>query len=319
VKARLVKRPAILITVLALICAGICLAVVARASTARADKQETLVNGQPIPSQVYGLYLEYAQSQAQAESPSKDATAAAQRSALESAEQYMVQLQQGQRLGVISAGSIPFAGGNMARLRVNTSGYGTSQLSDKEVVDQFLANVEDAIVSKTMPESSSAVESALQAQYQQHKASYQEIQEMTVRRIRLPYAKADKAAMLKLAAKLRGEALAGADFAGLAAKWDHAYYSDPSYQSKDGAFTLTGQEMFADPTLLQIADALPSGQISQVVDGGGAYYVVKMVAKQAVQLTFAQVKDEIYYTYTKQRYTAMLGQWTAAAKVRVVQ
>ncbi|NNN33076.1 hypothetical protein HLK59_22495 [Streptomyces sp. S3(2020)] len=314
-KRQMINCWTILLSALLLACAGIGLAALAQATTKESSTQVATVNGEPIPDQILALYLRYARSDAQAQAPGKDVTAAAEHSALRSAEVFMVQLQQGRRLGLISADAVPFSGDNMAKLRVNTSGYGTSQLSDKEVVDRFLANVREALISKLMPES--AVEKALRATYLQHKSSHQQIQEMTVRRIRLPYTSADRSATFQLAKKLRGQAAAGADFVPLATNWDHAYYSDSGFQNRDNSFRLTGKEKFADPTLVQTAKTLADGQVSKVVDSGDAYYVVKMVAKEAVQLTFAQVQDQLYYTYTDARYSTLLKQWLANAKVRV--
>ena len=270
------------------------------------------VNGEAIPRELFALYAGIARSQELAAKPD---TSAAKSTALRRSVSYMVQLQQLRRLGLLKNDAIPYAGDNMARLRVNTSGYGVRDLPDIAVVDQFLANTKETIVGSVYPRA--AVRNTLRAGYETRRSDYVRIDQMVVRRIRLNYTPVTRSGRYQLALELRRRAAAGENFLLLASEYDQRYVTDSSFRRPDGSFVLTGKEKLADPAVVQTPKILRAGEISGVVDSADAFVIVRLDSIQKTQLTFAQVETKTYFQYTDQQYAASLQKWIGSAAVRV--
>jgi peptidyl-prolyl cis-trans isomerase SurA len=149
----------------------------------------------------------------------------------------------------------------------------------------------------------------IQDYYRKHTAEFTSKEQVKLRMIMISAGTTDRAGQKAMAEEILGKLVNGAEFDRMA-----QIYSEDSTRDLGGDWgwvdrgTLTAQ-------LEKIAFSLPLGKVSNIVEVGGNYYILKVEDRHGgVTRSFAEVRDEITKKLTSEEAQAMQERWIAGLR-----
>jgi peptidyl-prolyl cis-trans isomerase SurA len=149
--------------------------------------------------------------------------------------------------------------------------------------------------------------------YKQHRDEFTSKEKIKVRLIMIPSRAdtANAAAQKSLAEEVLGQLAGGADFAQVAQT-----YSADSSRDLGGDWGWIERKTLAAP-LEKIAFSMPVGRVSNIIEYGGNYYILKIEAKEGgVTRSLAEVRPEIEKKLVQQQAQSLQERWLAGLRAK---
>ncbi|MFN2509034.1 MAG: peptidylprolyl isomerase [Chthoniobacterales bacterium] len=147
--------------------------------------------------------------------------------------------------------------------------------------------------------------------YRTHREEFTSREEVKLRMIMIP-SRADKgnaAAQKAMAEEILGKLVAGADFARMA-----QMYSEDSTRDQGGDWGWIERKTLAGP-LEKVAFSLPVGKVSNIVEIGGNYYILKVDDKRGgVTKPLAEVRADIEKKLLQEEAQRLQDNWLASLR-----
>ncbi len=147
--------------------------------------------------------------------------------------------------------------------------------------------------------------------YKTHREEFSSKPEVKLRMIMVPSraAEGNSASQKALAEEIRGKLAGGADFERMA-----QMYSEDSTRDLGGDWGWIEKSTLAGP-LEQVAFSLSTGKVSNIVELGGNYYILKVDEKRGgVTKPLAQVRDDVEKKIRQQDAQRMQENWLAGLR-----
>jgi parvulin-like peptidyl-prolyl isomerase len=149
--------------------------------------------------------------------------------------------------------------------------------------------------------------------YKQHRDEFTSKEKIKLRLIMIPSRAdtANAASQKALAEEVLGQLAGGADFAHVA-----QVYSADSSRDLGGDWGWIERKTLAAP-LEKIAFNMPVGRVSNIVEYGGNYYILKVEAKEGgVTRSLAEVRPEIEKKLVQQQAQSLQERWLAGLRAK---
>jgi len=148
--------------------------------------------------------------------------------------------------------------------------------------------------------------------YKQHRDQFSSKDEIHLRMIMIPGADSSgtkSASQKALAEEILGKLVHGAEFDGMA-----RIYSEDSTRDLGGDWGWVERKTLA-PQLEQVVFALPTGKVSNIIELGGNYYILKVEEKRGgVSRPLAEVRDEIQKKLEQEEAQRVQERWLASLR-----
>ena len=147
--------------------------------------------------------------------------------------------------------------------------------------------------------------------YAQHRDQFSSKEEVKLRMIMIPgnEVSGSAASQKALAEEILGKLVHGAEFAGMA-----RIYSEDSTRELGGDWGWIERKTLAPP-LEQVAFSLPTGKISNIIELGGNYYILKVEDKRGgVSRPLAEVRAEIQKKMEQEEAQRVQERWLTSLR-----
>jgi parvulin-like peptidyl-prolyl isomerase len=149
----------------------------------------------------------------------------------------------------------------------------------------------------------------IQDYYRKHAAEFTSKEQVKLRMIMISAATSDRAGQKAMAEEVLSKLVNGAEFDRMA-----QIYSEDSTRDLGGDWGWIDRGTLTAP-LEKVAFSLRLGKISNIVEVGGNYYILKVEGRQGgVTRPFAEVRDEIEKKLTSEEAQAMQERWLASLR-----
>jgi peptidyl-prolyl cis-trans isomerase SurA len=149
----------------------------------------------------------------------------------------------------------------------------------------------------------------IQDYYHKHAAEFTSKEEVKLRMIMISAGTADRAGQKAMAEEILGKLVNGAEFDRMA-----QIYSEDSTRDLGGDWGWVERGTLTAP-LEKVAFNLRPGKVSNIVEVGGNYYILKVEDKRGgVTRPFAEVRDEIEKKLSSEEARAMQERWIASLR-----
>ncbi|MEP6809042.1 MAG: peptidylprolyl isomerase [Chthoniobacterales bacterium] len=151
----------------------------------------------------------------------------------------------------------------------------------------------------------------MQEYYQKHRADFSSKEEVKLRMIMIPSraVEGNAASQKAMAQEIRGKLTSGSDFARMA-----QMYSEDSTRDLGGDWGWIEHQTLAGP-LEKVAFSLPVGKVSNIIELGGNFYILKVEEKRGgVTKSLAQVRDEVEKKLRQEDAQRMQENWLAGLR-----
>jgi peptidyl-prolyl cis-trans isomerase SurA len=145
--------------------------------------------------------------------------------------------------------------------------------------------------------------------YTQHRDQFTSKEQIRLRMIMIPGSEGSSASQKALAEEILGKLVHGAEFERMA-----QIYSEDSTRDNGGDWGWIERKTLA-PELEKIAFNLPAGKISNIIELGGNYYILKVEEKQGgVTRPIAEVRAEIQKKLQQEEAQRVQERWIASLR-----
>lgn len=149
----------------------------------------------------------------------------------------------------------------------------------------------------------------VQDYYQKHRDQFTSKEQIKLRLIMIPARPSDQAAQKSMAEEILSKLVNGAEFERIA-----QIYSEDSTRDLGGDWGWVDRGTLAAP-LEKVAFNLPTGKISNIIDLGGNYYILKAEDKRGGETQpFAQVRDQIEKKLLQEEAQNKQERWLASLR-----
>ena len=149
----------------------------------------------------------------------------------------------------------------------------------------------------------------VQDYYNKHRAEFTSKEQIKLRLIMIPARPSDQAAQKSMAEEILSKLVNGAEFDRMA-----QIYSEDSTRDLGGDWGWVDRGTLAAP-LEKVAFNLPVGKISNIIDVGGNYYILKVEDKRGGDTqSFAQVRDQIEKKLLQEEAQNKQERWLASLR-----
>jgi peptidyl-prolyl cis-trans isomerase SurA len=149
----------------------------------------------------------------------------------------------------------------------------------------------------------------IQEYYHQHIADFTSKEQIKLRMIMIPARESDQAAQKAMAEEILSKLVNGAEFERMA-----QIYSEDSTRDLGGDWGWVDRGTLAAP-LEKVAFNLTVGKVSNIIDVGGNYYILKVEDKHGGETRpFAQVREEIEKKLLQEESIKKQEQWLASLR-----
>ena len=149
----------------------------------------------------------------------------------------------------------------------------------------------------------------IQDYYRKHAAEFTSKEQVKLRMIMISAATSDRAGQKAMAEEVLSKLVNGAEFDRMA-----QIYSEDSTRDLGGDWGWIDRGTLTAP-LEKVAFGLRVGKVSNIVEVGGNYYILKVEGRQGgVTRPFAEVRDEIEKKLTSEEAQAMQERWLASLR-----
>jgi parvulin-like peptidyl-prolyl isomerase len=149
----------------------------------------------------------------------------------------------------------------------------------------------------------------IQDYYRKHAAEFTSKEQVKLRMIMISAATSDRAGQKAMAEDVLSKLVNGAEFDRMA-----QIYSEDSTRDLGGDWGWIDRGTLTAP-LEKVAFSLRLGKISNIVEVGGNYYILKVEGRQGgVTRPFSEVRDEIEKKLTSEEAQAMQERWLASLR-----
>ena len=149
----------------------------------------------------------------------------------------------------------------------------------------------------------------IQDYYRKHAAEFTSKEQVKLRMIMISEGTSDRTAQKAMAEEVLSKLVNGAEFDRMA-----QIYSEDSTRDLGGDWGWIDRGTLTAP-LEKVAFSLRLGKISNIVEVGGNYYILKVEGRQGgVTRPFAEVRDEIEKKLTSEEAQAMQERWLASLR-----
>ncbi len=149
----------------------------------------------------------------------------------------------------------------------------------------------------------------IQDYYHHHRADFTSKEQIKLRMIMIPARESDQAAQKSMAEEILSKLVNGAEFERMA-----QIYSEDSTRDLGGDWGWVDRGTLAAP-LERIAFNLSVGKVSNIIDLGGNYYILKVEDKHGGETRpFAQVREEIEKKLLQEEAQKKQEQWLASLR-----
>ncbi|PYL00764.1 MAG: peptidylprolyl isomerase [Verrucomicrobia bacterium] len=149
----------------------------------------------------------------------------------------------------------------------------------------------------------------IQDYYRKHAAEFTSKEQVKLRMIMISAGTSDRAGQKAMAEEVLSKLVNGAEFDRMA-----QIYSEDSTRDLGGDWGWIDRGTLTAP-LEKVAFSLRIGKISNIVEVGGNYYILKVEGRQGgVTRPFAEVRDEIEKKLTSEEAQAMQERWLASLR-----
>jgi peptidyl-prolyl cis-trans isomerase SurA len=149
----------------------------------------------------------------------------------------------------------------------------------------------------------------IQDYYRKHAAEFTSKEQVKLRMIMISAGTSDRAGQKAMAEEVLSKLVNGAEFDRMA-----QIYSEDSTRDLGGDWGWIDRGTLTAP-LEKVAFSLRLGKISNIVEVGGNYYILKVEGRQGgVTRPFAEVRDEIEKKLTSEEAQAMQERWLASLR-----
>jgi parvulin-like peptidyl-prolyl isomerase len=149
----------------------------------------------------------------------------------------------------------------------------------------------------------------IQDYYRKHAAEFTSKEQVKLRMIMISEGTSDRAGQKAMAEEVLSKLVNGAEFDRMA-----QIYSEDSTRDLGGDWGWIDRGTLTAP-LEKVAFSLRLGKISNIVEVGGNYYILKVEGRQGgVTRPFAEVRDEIEKKLTSEEAQAMQERWLASLR-----
>lgn len=149
----------------------------------------------------------------------------------------------------------------------------------------------------------------IQDYYRKHAAEFTSKEQVKLRMIMISEGASDRAGQKAMAEEVLSKLVNGAEFDRMA-----QIYSEDSTRDLGGDWGWIDRGTLTAP-LEKVAFSLRLGKISNIVEVGGNYYILKVEGRQGgVTRPFAEVRDEIEKKLTSEEAQAMQERWLASLR-----
>jgi peptidyl-prolyl cis-trans isomerase SurA len=149
----------------------------------------------------------------------------------------------------------------------------------------------------------------IQDYYRKHAAEFTSKEQVKLRMIMISAATSDRAGQKAMAEEVLSKLVNGAEFDRMA-----QIYSEDSTRDLGGDWGWIDRGTLTAP-LEKVAFSLRLGKISNIVEVGGNYYILKVEGRQGgVTRPFSEVRDEIEKKLTSEEAQAMQERWLASLR-----
>ena len=177
--------------------------------------------------------------------------------------------------------------------------------------DEFKKIIVTAMRSKNVKPATIASPGRIEEYYRKHRDEFTSKEEVKLRLIMIPSRSADgnSAAQKAMAEEILGKLASGADFERMA-----QMYSEDSTRDLGGDWGWIERKTLA-PELEKVAFALPVKKISNIVELGGNYYLLRVDEKRGgVTKPFAEVRTEIEKKLMQEESQRLQENWLAGLR-----
>jgi parvulin-like peptidyl-prolyl isomerase len=145
--------------------------------------------------------------------------------------------------------------------------------------------------------------------YRKHRDEFTSKEQIKLRLIMIPSRASDQAAQKSMAEEILSKLVNGAEFERMA-----QIYSEDSTRDLGGDWGWVDRGTLAAP-LEKVAFNLPTGKISNIIDLGGNYYILKVEDKRGGETQpFAQVRDQIEKKLLQEEAQNKQERWLASLR-----
>ncbi len=149
----------------------------------------------------------------------------------------------------------------------------------------------------------------IQDYYRKHAAEFTSKEQVKLRMIMISAGTSDRAGQKAMAEEVLSKLVNGAEFDRMA-----QIYSEDSTRDLGGDWGWIDRGTLTAP-LEKVAFSLRLGKVSNIVEVGGNYYILKVEGRQGgVTRPFAEVRDEIEKKLTSEEAQAMQERWLASLR-----
>ena len=149
----------------------------------------------------------------------------------------------------------------------------------------------------------------IQDYYRKHAAEFTSKEQVKLRMIMISEGTSDRAAQKAMAEEVLSKLVNGAEFDRMA-----QIYSEDSTRDLGGDWGWIDRGTLTAP-LEKVAFSLRLGKVSNIVEVGGNYYILKVEGRQGgVTRSFAEVRDEIEKKLTSEEAQALQERWLASLR-----
>ena len=149
----------------------------------------------------------------------------------------------------------------------------------------------------------------IQDYYRKHAAEFTSKEQVKLRMIMISAGTSDRAGQKAMAEEVLSKLVNGAEFDRMA-----QIYSEDSTRDLGGDWGWIDRGTLTAP-LEKVAFSLRLGKISNIVEVGGNYYILKVEGRQGgITRPFAEVRDEIEKKLTSEEAQAMQERWLASLR-----
>ncbi len=149
----------------------------------------------------------------------------------------------------------------------------------------------------------------VQDYYRQHRSEFTSKEQIKLRLIMIPANASDAAAQKSMAEEILGKLVHGAEFERMA-----QIYSEDSTRDLGGDWGWVDRGTLAAP-LEKVAFNLASGKISNIIELGGSYYILKAEDRRGgVTRSFADVRTDIEKKLVEEKAQDMQERWMASLR-----
>ena len=149
----------------------------------------------------------------------------------------------------------------------------------------------------------------IQDYYRKHAAEFTSKEQVKLRMIMISEGTSDRAGQKAMAEEVLSKLVNGAEFDRMA-----QIYSEDSTRDLGGDWGWIDRGTLTAP-LEKVAFSLRLGKVSNIVEVGGNYYILKVEGRQGgVTRPFAEVRDEIEKKLTSEEAQAMQERWLASLR-----